>query len=53
MNIRKIAAVARKIMKETSTDTDPRRPSGQRRDVISGWGGERPHVPGSTRDRTF
>jgi hypothetical protein len=52
MNIRKIAAVARKILKETSNDTSPRRPSGQRRDVISGWG-ERPRVPGSTQDRTF
>jgi hypothetical protein len=52
MNIRKIAAVARRIMKETRTDTDPRPPSGQGRDVISGWG-ERPRVPGSTQDRTF
>lgn len=53
MNIGKIAAIARKLLKDVPTDTDPRRPSAPRRDVISGWGGERPHVPGSSRDRTF
>ncbi|GAA0919331.1 hypothetical protein [Virgisporangium aurantiacum] len=52
MNLGKIAAIARKLLKDTPTDTDPRRPPAQGRDVISGWG-DRPRVPGSTQDRTF
>jgi hypothetical protein len=52
VNIGKIAAIARKLLKDVPTDTDSRRPPAQGRDVISGWG-DRPHVPGSTQDRTF
>lgn len=52
MNIGRIAAIVRRLFKEVPTDTDPRRPPAQGRDVISGRG-ERPRVPGSTQDRTF
>ncbi len=52
MNIGRIVSVARKLLKETRTDTDFRRPPAQGRDVISGWG-QTPRVPGSTQDRTF
>ena len=52
MNIGRIVSVARKLLKETRTDTDFRRPPAQGRDVVSGWG-QTPRVPGSTQDRTF
>ncbi|GAA1038074.1 hypothetical protein GCM10009557_53110 [Virgisporangium ochraceum] len=52
MNIGRIVSVARKLLKETRTDTDFRRPPAQGRDVVSGWR-ETPRVPGSTQDRTF
>ena len=47
-----IGRIARKILQDHRTDVDYRPPQRQGRDVIAGWE-QRPHVPGSTQDRTF